>query len=485
MSEERRRGAAGPLFGDGRGRLPLGIQTFREIRESGAYYVDKTAYAHRMITEGKGYFLSRPRRFGKSLLVDMLRELFEGAEELFEGLSIHRRWDWSVRRPVVHLDFSAGQFAKPDGVLVSANAQLGRIEKQTGVTTDYGGAPERFVQLLEELHHQTGRRVVVLVDEYDQPILDTLNMPEAARANRDFLRGFYAAVKSADRHVRFVLLTGVSKFLKVSLFSGLNNLEDITLDPSYSVICGFTESDLDRVFATELEGLDRERVREWYNGYSWLGSEKVYNPYDVLRLMRTRRFGSYWFETGSPRFLIDTLIRRRVPTPSLARVLASERLLSTFDVDYIGTEALLFQSGYLTITGTERRGNRTLYRLDYPNLEVRQSLNESLLERLAGADVLRTASAGALPDILRDGDARGLRELFDSFFAGIPHQWHTSGRASRYEAYYASVFYTYFAACGLDVIVEDSTSAGRVDMTVRTPRWIWLFEFKTTSVLSG
>ena len=254
------------------------------------------------------------------------------------------------------------------------------------------------------------------------------------------------------------------------------------MDPSYSAICGFTEDDLDRVFATELEGLDRERVREWYNGYSWLGSENVYNPYDVLRLMRTRRFASYWFETGSPRFLIDTLIRRSVPTPSLARALTSERLLSTFDVDYIGTEALLFQSGYLTITGTERRGNRTLYRLDYPNLEVRQNLNESLLERLAGTQVLRTA--GALPDILRDGDTQGLRELFESFFAGIPHQCHTSGRASRYEAYYAGVFYTYFAACGLDVTVEDSTSAGRMDMTVRTPQRIWLFEFKTTRTAS-
>ena len=381
-----------------------------------------------MITEGKGYFLSRPRRFGKSLLVDMLRELFEGAEELFEGLSIHRHWDWSVLRPVVHLDFSAGQFARPDGVLVSVNAQLRRIEKQTGVMAGYGGAPERLVQLLEDLHHQTGRRAAVLVDEYDQPILDTLNVPEVARANRDFLRGFYAAVKSADRHVRFVLLTGVSKFSKVSLFSGLNNLEDITLDPSYSAICGFTEGDLDRVFATELEGLDRERVREWYNGYSWLGSENVYNPYDVLRLMRTRRFASYWFETGSPQ-IPDRHSDQAERAYTFAGACPRQRE-ATLDVRR-GSH----RHGSVTVPvrishhhGHRATGQQNAVQigLSEPRGAPKASTNPCW-NGWRGTEVLRTASAGTLPDILQDGDTQGLREMFEAFFAGIPHQWHTSG----------------------------------------------------------
>ena len=380
------------------------------------------------------------------------------------------------------LSFGSGLFTDPDGVKASVNAQLFGIERRAGITTDYTGLPEpaRLVLILEELHQRSGRRAVVLVDEYDKPILDTIRDSDLARANRDFLRGFYAAVKDADEHLRFVFLTGVSKFSKVSLFSGLNNLKDITMNPAYSSVCGFTEAELDRVFAAELEGLDRGLVREWYNGYSWLGPEKVYNPYDVLMLLDEREFKAHWFETGSPRFLVDLLIKRGTAIPALDGMTTGERLLSSFDVDRITTEALLFQSGYLTITGTHRQGNKTLYELSYPNSEVRESLNEVLLEQLVSPEVFRTINGVDLLEILRTGDTQSLRKLFDEFFASIPHQWHISGRAGEYEAYYASVFYTYFAACGLDIRVEDATSRGRVDMAVLTPQRIWLFEFKTT-----
>ena len=456
------------------------MQTFRKVRESGSYYVDKTEFAHRMVTEGQCYFLSRPRRFGKSLFVDTLKELFEGTEELFEGLAIHNRWDWSTVRPVVRIDFSGGHFTEPGGLHADLRAQLEDIESEFGVSGTGDVMPIRLRRLLRDLHRRSGRRVVVLVDEYDKPILDALRDPDLARRNRDLLRGLYGCLKFADPHVRFVLLTGVSKFSKVSLFSGLNNLRDITLSPAYSSLCGFTEADLDRVFAVELEGFDRSLVREWYDGYSWLGPERVYNPYDVLMLLSERRFKSHWFETGSSRFLVDTLIERGIPTPSLTQPVDEDSLLSSFDVDRMGTEALLFQTGHLTITAEHNDDGDVYYELDYPNREVRQSLNRDLLEELVGSGAAQRPKRAQLLKLLRKGDTQGLRELFEWFFSGIPYQWHTSGRAAQYESYYASVFYTYFAACGLKVAVEDATSLGRVDMAVRTRQRIWLFEFKTT-----
>ena len=336
-----------------RRKLPIGIQTFREIREDGCYYVDKTPLMHRLAAEGKHYFLSRPRRFGKSLFLDTLKELFEGSEALFEGLHIHRRWDWSVRHPVVRLSFGAGHFTEPGYLHKNLMAQLDGAEERAGVGSRYDTAPERFGRLLAKLHAHAGERVVVLVDEYDKPILDALDTPEVARANRDYLRGLYAVIKDCDAHIRFSFITGVSKFSKVSLFSGLNNLEDLTLDRRCSAICGYTEADLDTVFAPELPGLDRDAIREWYNGYGWLGEEKVYNPFDILLLFRNREFGAWWFETGTPAFLVETLLERRVSSVALDGMMGTSALLSAFDVDAIGTEALLFQTGYLTI-GTRR-----------------------------------------------------------------------------------------------------------------------------------
>ena len=247
-------------------KLPIGIQTFRTIREEGCYYVDKTAFIGRLVEEGAHYFLSRPRRFGKSLFLDTLKEFFEGNEALFEGLAIHGRRDWSVRYPVLRLSFGIGDFKQPGFVEASFMEKLAAAEAEAQVATDYATASGRFAALLAALHRETGQRVAVLVDEYDKPILDALTVPDVARANRDFLRGVYSVVKDSDAHVRFTFITGVSKFSKVSLFSGLNNLTDITLDPGCSAICGYTDADLDTVFAPELPGLDRDEIRRWYNG---------------------------------------------------------------------------------------------------------------------------------------------------------------------------------------------------------------------------
>ena len=465
-----------------RRKLPIGIQTFREVRENGCYYVDKTAHVRRLVDEGKHYFLSRPRRFGKSLFLDTCKELFEGNEALFEGLAVHERWDWSVRHPVVRLSFGAGNFKQPGYLHVNVMAQLDGVERETGVASRYTTGPERLSHLLEALHRDAGQRVVVLVDEYDKPILDALEVPDIARANRDDLRGLYAVVKDSDAHVRFTFITGVSKFSKVSLFSGLNNLTDITLDPDYSAICGYTEADLDTVFAPELPGLDRDEVREWYNGYGWRGVERVYNPFDILLLFRNREFGAWWFETGTPAFLVETLLGRGVSSVALDGMVASARLLSTFDVGDIATEALLFQTGYLTITGEERLAGRSRYRLGYPNREVRQSLNESLLGRLVGDGSRQEVHSGRLHELLLANDFEGLRALFHAFYASIPYEWYTNNDIARYEGYCASVFYSYFASLGLDVTVEDSTSHGRLDMAVRFNGNVYLFELKVVEM---
>ena len=462
----------------GRRKLPIGIQTFSRLREDGCYYVDKTAALWRLVEKGTHYFLSRPRRFGKSLLVDTLKELFEGNRRPFEGLAVHDKWDWTVRHPVVRLDFSSGDFGAAEYLPQATLAQLDAAAEDAGVSARYDVASLRFQDLLRALHRRTGRRVVVLVDEYDKPILDTLETPEVARANRNFLRGLYGTIKSSDAHVRFTLLTGVSKFSKVSLFSGLNNLQDITLDPRYATICGYTEADLDTVFAPELHGLDRNAIRDWYDGYGWTGTETVYNPFDILLLFDRREFGAYWFETGTPAFLIDTLVSRGVGAFALDGLFGSDDLLSSFDVDDVAPEALLFQSGYLTIRNVESVDGTRYYRLGYPNREVRQSLNQSLLRRL-----VRGVAHGAEPGprllaLLRTRDFPGLERLFRAFFAGIPHQWHTNNDIARYEGYYASVFYGCFAALGLDVRVEDSTNRGRLDLAVLLDAQVYLFEFK-------
>ncbi len=378
--------------------LPTGLTSLREIRELDCYYVDKTDHVRRLVERGKYNFLSRPRRFGKSLLVDTLQELFEGSEELFRGLAVHDKWDWSARHPVVRISFGSGKLDAPDRLHRNAMMQLDAAEKRAGVQCGYPDASDRLHHLISELHERAGRRVVVLVDEYDKPILDALGDRERALANRDFLRGFYSVVKDCDAHIRFAFLTGVSKFSQAGLFSGLNNLRDITLDPRFGAICGYTDGELDAVFAPELDGLDREKVRRWYNGYNWRGPERVYNPFDILLLFETREFEAHWFRTGTPTFLADLLSRRRFAPPALEDLVADDDLLSAIDVDRIPVEALLFQTGYLTIVDEERDEDTRLYRLDYPNQEVKRSLNALLLKAMA-------------PEVTVAAESRELRRL--------------------------------------------------------------------------
>jgi hypothetical protein len=460
-----------------RKRLPIGIQTLAIIREDNCYYVDKTKMVLSLIESGSYFFLSRPRRFGKSLFLDTLKELFEGNRALFTGLYAETQWDWSVAYPVIRISFGGGVLGSRADLSDSIDGQL--LRHETGAGLDGAGLSirRRFTNLIIGLHEKTGRRVVVLVDEYDKPILDRIEDEKTAIDIREGLKDLYSVIKDADAHIKFAFLTGVSKFSKVSLFSGLNNLLDITLESQYSAICGYTETDVDTVFAPELEGLNRDDIRAWYNGYNWTG-ETVYNPFDLLLLFNSRRFRPYWFETGTPTFLIKLLMKRRQFTPDLERIVAPETLLSTFDVGNIPVEALLFQTGYLTVASVEYIPGRMELTLRYPNKEVKAGLNDSLLGALCGSPSIPARNVGNLYRLLQSGDFSGLRTLFHAFYASIPHQWYTGNTISQYEGFYVSVFYSYFAALGLDIRTEESTSRGRIDMSVIFADRIYIFEFK-------
>ena len=465
-----------------RKKLPIGIQTFRKIREDDYYYVDKTALALRLVEEGSHYFLSRPRRFGKSLFLDTLGELFAGSEELFRGLHIHDRWDWSTVYPVIRISFGGGVLHDPSSLAKRIEEILAENEQRLGFPAPPSATiPGRFSSLIRAAHAGTGQRVVVLIDEYDKPILDNITEPEQARAMRDGLRNLYSVIKDSDAHIRFAFLTGVSKFSKVSLFSGLNNLRDITVSPAYSALCGYTEADVDSVFAPELAGLDRQQIRDWYNGYNWTG-ESVYNPFDLLLLFEERQFRPYWFETGTPTFLVDVLTERQAWLPELGQLETSADILSTFDVDDMPTEALMFQAGYLTIDREEEISGTYYYQLRYPNREVYQSLSGTLLRAWTPNAQAEVRHRKSLYRLLLANDFLGLQQLFISFFASIPADWYRKNPIAQYEGYYASVFYAYFGALGLDITLEDASNQGRLDMAVRFNGQIYLFEFKVVEL---
>jgi len=461
-----------------RKKLPIGIQTFAKIRGENYYFVDKTAYALKLINEGSYYFLARPRRFGKSLFLDTLAELFAGNEPLFRGLHCHDKWDWSVQYPVVRLSFGGGRLENR----IELDRRIRTWLEHTYTSLDLpltasDDIPGCFASLLAAAAKKFGQRVVVLVDEYDKPILDHIDQPEVAGTMRDGLRNLYSVIKDCDAHIKFAFLTGVSRFSKVSIFSGLNNLYDISLAADYSAICGYTEEDVDTLFGPELEGLNRQAIRDWYNGYNWLG-EPVYNPFDLLLLFQQREFRSYWFETGTPTFLVDWLRQRGYFTPQLENTLADDELLSSFDVDAIEPEAMLWQTGYLTLKERLREGDFVVHRLGPPNLEVRTALNRALLGGWLNNAAIHSQIGLTMRRAFSDGNLSLIHQCLTSLFASIPHDWYRNNPITRYEGYWASVFYSHLAALGLDLVAEDVTQHGRIDLTVKLSERVVLFEFK-------
>ena len=464
-----------------RRKLPIGIQNLREIREQGHYYVDKSGLCIDLITSGKAYFLSRPRRFGKSLLVDTFKELFEGNQALFEGLAAETRWDWTQRHPVIRISFAGGGLGSPERLEQRIVEILDENEQRLGVQCRHRSVSGRFIELVQRAHERHGATVVVLVDEYDKPLLDQIHDRPLAAQMRDGLKALYESLKYVDEHLKFVFLTGVSKFSKVSLFSGLNNLRDITLDARWSALCGYTDADIDTVFAPELPGLDRDEIRRWYNGYNWRGVG-IYNPFDVLLLFDTREFKAHWFDTGTPTFLVKLLADQSWFTPDLAQLKADEMELLSFEVEQIGAVALLFQAGYLSVHAVEETETRELiYTLGYPNREVEMSLNRVLLPGYGVPGRAASLNRQTLLKALRERDWIAMETTLRALFASIPSDWYRKNPLAGFEGHYASVFYSHLAGLGLDLRVEDATSHGRIDLTVRTPGQVFLFEFKVVA----
>jgi len=457
-------------------KLPIGIQNLREIREGNYAYVDKSAFVQMLADTGKCFFLSRPRRFGKSLFLDTLKEAFEGNRKLFAGLHLEHHWDWAKKHPVIRISFGSGVLKTRAELDQAIRERLAEHFRQHGFTPSADSIGGIFREFIIWLHDRCGP-VVILIDEYDKPILDNITEPDRAVEMREGLKNFYSVIKDADPYLRFVFLTGVSKFSKVSLFSGLNNLEDLTLAPKYATLCGYTERDLDEVFGEHLATFDRAEVRRWYNGYRFLG-ESVYNPFDVLLLIRNGEFRNFWFETGTPTFLLDLMREKRFFAPRLDRLVSTSDLLSSFDVPIIEPETLLFQAGYLTIAEAKSLGAQQQLTLTWPNFEVKSSLAASLLTSYTANHEAMANAQTKLLQVLHDGQLDALGPLFHAFFASIPHDWYRKNQLAGYEGYYASIVYCYFVALGLEVIAEDVTNHGRIDLTVKHAGRVYLFEFK-------
>lgn len=458
-------------------KLPIGIQTFEKIIKEDYCYVDKTKIIYQLISSGTYFFLSRPRRFGKSLLIDTIKSLFEGREELFKGLWIEEKWDFSQKYPIIKIDFGAGISKER----VELNKKIWEIlkvnQEELGVKCEFETISGCFRELITKAASKYKEKVVVLIDEYDKPVLDNIENPVIAEQMREELKNLYSVLKPVDAYIKFVMLAGVSKFSKVSLFSGLNNLWDITLEVDFSTICGYTQEDLVTVFKEYLGGVDLEKVRLWYNGYSWLG-EKVYNPFDILLFLKSKEFRNYWFETGSPTFLLKLLKERKYYIPDLEEIIAGEELIGAFDVDFIEPAALLFQTGYLTITDKKQIGARIEYKLTYPNLEVKSSLNNYLLFYLNKDAQIKENTQSRVYEAIEDLDFGLLKDTFFRLFAAIPYEWYIKNELDKYEGYYASIFYAVFASLGYDLEVEESTNRGRIDMVIKTDNTVIIFEFK-------
>ncbi|WP_291322101.1 ATP-binding protein, partial [Desulfonatronospira sp.] len=410
-----------------------------------------------------------------------IKAAFEGKQELFQGLYLEDCWDWSRVNPVVHVSFGSGVVRNINELETTFDEILYDHSREYGIEYVKQSLKGRFAELIHSLHEKSGRKVVILVDEYDKPILDNIENTETAVAIREELKNYYSVIKDADLYIKFVFITGVSKFSKVSLFSGLNNLEDITVDHKFSDICGYTQAELESVFADLLEGVDLEEVRQWYNGYNWLGKE-VYNPFDILLYLKSKEFSNYWFETGTPSFLIKMLHSRKYVIPSLESLQASEKLLGSFDMERIEVETLLFQTGYLTIKSAQQIAGGRRFFLGYPNLEVRRSLTDSLLTYLTGTMAESENAKFAAYDALLANDLDSLKAIFHAFFASIPADWYRRNQLSKYEGYYASVVYCYFAALGLDVRPEEPTSKGRLDLAVGFQGRVYILEFEVVEL---
>ncbi|MDR1222026.1 MAG: ATP-binding protein [Tannerella sp.] len=471
-------------------KLPVGIQDFEDLRTNDYLYVDKTEYVYRLATQGKPYFLSRPRRFGKSLFLSTLKAYFEGKRELFEGLKIAGlEKDW-IKYPVIYLDFNASEYSDVQTLEMVLDYLLKEYEEEYGKKDMETKPSIRFASLIATMHKKTGHKVVILIDEYDKSLVNTMDRPDLNEKIRDVLKGFYGVLKGADAHLKFVFLTGVTKFSKVSIFSDLNQLVDISLDNRYAAICGITQAELEENFAPEIIALAEKtrktyeetlfELQKRYNGYHF--SENlisVYNPFSLLNTFLAQQYRYYWFATGTPTFLAKAL---RNQNYDIRKFEDDVKIAANSIMDYRyenqNLVPLLYQSGYLTVKSYEQDGD--FYVLGFPNEEVKYGF----LNELLPAFVLTPITTGRFSVIeflqqFKEGDIEGFMTSLKAFFADIPYS--AIKKRHRDEQYYQHVFYLLFTLLGQFVQTEVKNNKGRTDAVVKTANNIYVFEFKMDS----
>lgn len=465
-------------------KLPIGIQTFEKIRTEGYIYVDKTSFVWKIANLGKPYFFSRPRRFGKSLLISTFEAYFEGRKELFEGLAISQMEEKWEKHPVLHLDLNARKYERPEDLTAMLNQYLEKWEAIYGSEKQDRACEERFEYIIRRANEQTGKGVVVLVDEYDKPLLQAMYNPELMEAYRTTLKAFYGVLKSADKHLRFVFLTGVTKFSQVSVFSDLNQLNDISLDYDSGTLCGITHEELVTNFDPEIESLAKfngitkeeaiEQLTRQYDGYHFHpAAEGVFNPFSVLNAFYKREFGNYWFQTGTPTFLVKSLQEVDYDLRTLMDgVEATALTFSEYRAESKNPIPLIYQSGYLTIKEFDRRFG--MYTLGFPNDEVRYGFLNFLVPFYTPiTDDEKGFYIGKFINELEKGEIDAFMQRVEAFFADFPYELN-----DKTERHYQVVVYLIFKLMGQFTQAEVHSAKGRADAIVQTPDYVYVFEFK-------
>ncbi len=463
-------------------KYPIGIQTFEKIRTEGYAYVDKTQLVYKLVTEGSCYFLSRPRRFGKSLLLSTLKAYFLGQKELFDGLAIaDLETEWK-EYPVFHFDFNTGLYTNLEGLNSTIDYQLFKLEQQFGIDKASLSLSDRFKELISRAYEQTGQKVVILVDEYDKPLLETIGNPELQNEYRKILKSFYGVEKTMDSCIQFTFFTGVTKFSKVSIFSDLNNLDDISLNNHYAEICGVSERELHDNFDETIDamaasnGMSKEdcyaRLEKQYDGYHFSeNSVGMYNPFSLLKAFSEGRFGDYWFATGTPTFLVEVLQQTDYPLDRLTAEEVDVRTMDSVDMMYSNPIPLLFQSGYLTIKEYNERFQS--YHLGFPNEEVERGFAQFLATYYFAGGMNGSFTINNFVREVERGDIEGFMTRLQSLFADGDYQV-----MGKLEIYFQNTLSVIFKLMGLYVQVERHTSRGRMDVTIQTRDYIYIMELK-------
>lgn len=458
---------------------PLGVQTFEKIINENFLYIDKTKEIYHLIRYGRYYFYARPRRFGKSLMLSTIKSIYEGRKDLFKGLWIENEWDWSRKCTVIQLSFSSINYQNKS-LEEAISHELSLIASKKGISLNSQFAKDKFKELIIALA-ENEEKVVLLVDEYDKPIIDYLGKNiENAEKNRTTLKTLYSVIKDCDPYIEFMMITGVSKFSKVSIFSELNNLTDITFHWRYLTLTGITQKELEENFSEEIKELANannwstkellEKIRRWYNGYSWNGKTFLYNPYSILSYFDFRDFKNFWFETGTPSFLLRIMKNQHIINVNNLNV--DDTIFSAYDISKLEAIPILFQSGYLTI---KERKDDNIYRIDYPNLEVRDAMMRSLIGELSyEQNSFSRPMVLQVKEVLENRALEKLIRLIKSIFKNIPYPiFKAEG-----EFYYHSLIYLVFYYLGDFIESEVNTNDGRLDAVIKTDKYIYILEFK-------